>query len=151
MYFSCQPQSVTSLMAVELALPAQDSVEVFTRSLAEVIFLPARPERLKRRYAVSVPARSDWMVVEAPPAVEVGFDLRTTVSATGFSVTEPVIAGLTGWVVGVGAGAVVVGAGAGAGSRVTAYLGKNIGPAGTPPEAFAFDAFPGFAGGVFVG
>ena len=45
----------------------------------------------------------------------------------------------------------VVGSGTGAGSRVTAYLGKNVGPAGTPAEQFAFDAFPGFAGGVFVG
>src|SRR5918911_1207355 len=105
MYFSCQPQSVTRLMLVELALVAEESVEVFTRSLAEVIFLPARPERLKRRYAVSVPARSDWMVVEAPPAVEVGLDLRTTVSATGFSVTEPVLVPLTGWVIGAVVGA----------------------------------------------
>jgi hypothetical protein len=48
-------------------------------------------------------------------------------------------------------GDVVVGAGAGAGSRVTAYLGKNIAPAGTPTPAFDFDAFPDFAGGVFVG
>jgi uncharacterized delta-60 repeat protein len=42
-------------------------------------------------------------------------------------------------------------AGAGAGSRVTAYPGKSIAPEGTPPTAFDFDAFPGFAGGVFVG
>src|SRR5581483_296486 len=39
----------------------------------------------------------------------------------------------------------VTGAGAGGGSLVTAYAG------GSPPELFAFDAFPGFAGGVFVG
>jgi hypothetical protein len=45
----------------------------------------------------------------------------------------------------------VVGAGTGTGSRVTGYLGKDLVPAGTPPEAFALDAFPGFAGGVFVG
>ena len=45
----------------------------------------------------------------------------------------------------------VVGAGTGAGSRVTAYAGRTVGPNGTPPEFFAFDAFPGFAGGVFVG
>jgi hypothetical protein len=45
----------------------------------------------------------------------------------------------------------VVGAGSGAGSRVTAYLGKTLIPAGTPPEALAFDAFPGFTGGLFVG
>jgi hypothetical protein len=45
----------------------------------------------------------------------------------------------------------VVGAGAGAGSRVTGYLGTNLSSAGTPPEQFAFDAFPGFAGGVYVG
>jgi hypothetical protein len=45
----------------------------------------------------------------------------------------------------------VVGDGEGAGSRVTAYLGKNVGPAGTPAAAFEFDAFPGFTGGVFVG
>mgnify|MGYP000991024513 CR=1 FL=1 len=44
----------------------------------------------------------------------------------------------------------VVGSGAGAGSRVTSYLGKTI-AAGTPPEQFAFDAFAGFTGGVFVG
>jgi hypothetical protein len=45
----------------------------------------------------------------------------------------------------------VVGAGSGAGSRVTGYLGKNIPADGTPPEAFGFDAFAGFTGGVFVG
>jgi len=45
----------------------------------------------------------------------------------------------------------VVGAGSGAGSRVTAYLGKNVSVDGTPPEQVAFDAYPGFAGGVFVG
>jgi uncharacterized repeat protein (TIGR01451 family) len=45
----------------------------------------------------------------------------------------------------------VVGAGTGAGSRVTGYLGKNIPADGTPPERFAFDAFAGFTGGVFVG
>jgi len=45
----------------------------------------------------------------------------------------------------------VVGDGAGAGSRVTGYLGKDIQPTDTPAEAFAFDAYPGFTGGVFVG
>ena len=45
----------------------------------------------------------------------------------------------------------VVGAGQGAGSRVTEYAGKNIAADGTPPELNAFDAFPGFGGGVFVG
>lgn len=45
----------------------------------------------------------------------------------------------------------VVGAGSGAGSRVTAYLGVTIPPAGQPPAAIEFDAFPGFTGGVFVG
>ena len=45
----------------------------------------------------------------------------------------------------------VVGSGTGAGSRVTGYLGKNIVADGTPPEQFAFDAFAGFSGGVFVG
>ena len=45
----------------------------------------------------------------------------------------------------------VVGSGTGAGSRVTGYHGKDIGPSGTPPAAADFDAFPGFAGGVFVG
>jgi hypothetical protein len=45
----------------------------------------------------------------------------------------------------------VTGSGAGGGSRVTGYLGTNLSAAGTPPEAFAFDAFPGFAGGVYVG
>jgi hypothetical protein len=34
---------------------------------------------------------------------------------------------------------------------VTGYLGVNLSPAGTPPEQFAFDAFPGFVGGVYVG
>lgn len=42
----------------------------------------------------------------------------------------------------------VVGDGSRAG--VTAYLGKSIDPSGTPPEQFALDAYPGFAGGVFV-
>ena len=45
----------------------------------------------------------------------------------------------------------VVGAGTGAGSRVTGYRGSAIPTDGTPPEAFAFDAFAGFSGGVFVG
>jgi hypothetical protein len=45
----------------------------------------------------------------------------------------------------------VAGAGTGAGSRVTGYLGRNIPADGTPPEAFALDAFPDFTGGVFVG
>jgi hypothetical protein len=39
----------------------------------------------------------------------------------------------------------VTGAGAGGGSRVTAYAGDGL------TELFAFDALPGFAGGVFVG
>jgi hypothetical protein len=45
----------------------------------------------------------------------------------------------------------VTGAGTGGGSRVTGYLGVNMLPDGAPPELFGFDAFPGFAGGVFVG
>jgi hypothetical protein len=45
----------------------------------------------------------------------------------------------------------VAGTGTGGGSRLTGYLGASILPDGTPPERFAFDAFPGFAGGVFVG
>jgi hypothetical protein len=44
----------------------------------------------------------------------------------------------------------VVGSGAGAGSRVSGYLGADLQLAGGP-AAFDFDAFPGFAGGVFVG
>jgi hypothetical protein len=39
----------------------------------------------------------------------------------------------------------VTGSGAGSGSRVTAYGGDPL------TERFAFDAVPGFAGGVFVG
>jgi hypothetical protein len=46
---------------------------------------------------------------------------------------------------------VVTGAGSGAGSRVTAYLGTNITPTGTPPAFLDFDAFVGYGGGVFVG
>ena len=45
----------------------------------------------------------------------------------------------------------VVGSGTGAGSRVTAFAGKSIPTNGAPPELFAFDAFAGFTGGVFVG
>jgi hypothetical protein len=45
----------------------------------------------------------------------------------------------------------VVGAGTKAGSRVTAYAGSAIPVQGQPIERFAFEAFPGFAGGVFVG
>lgn len=45
----------------------------------------------------------------------------------------------------------VVGSGNGAGSRVTAYLGKNIAPAGTPPTSMDFDSMDNFTGGVFVG
>jgi hypothetical protein len=45
----------------------------------------------------------------------------------------------------------LAGSGAGAGSRTTVYAGRTVTPAGLPPEAAAFDAFPGFGGGVFVG
>ena len=45
----------------------------------------------------------------------------------------------------------VAGAGVGAGSRVTGYFGKTIALGGTPDAAFAFDAFDGFGGGVYVG
>jgi hypothetical protein len=45
----------------------------------------------------------------------------------------------------------VVGSGEGDGSHVTAYLGKDLTPSGTPPVAFEFDAIAGFTGGVFVG
>lgn len=45
----------------------------------------------------------------------------------------------------------VAGSGPGGGSRVTAYAGRAVATNGTPPELFAFDAQPGFAGGVFVG
>ncbi|MGL4419539.1 MAG: hypothetical protein ACRCZF_02635, partial [Gemmataceae bacterium] len=46
---------------------------------------------------------------------------------------------------------IVTGTGAGSGSRVTAFLGKNIKPLGTPLAVLDFEAFPGFKGGVFVG
>jgi hypothetical protein len=45
---------------------------------------------------------------------------------------------------------VVVGAGEGAGSRVVGLTGAAL-TAGTPAEVFAFDAFPEFTGGTFVG
>ena len=45
----------------------------------------------------------------------------------------------------------VVGAGDGAGSRVTAYLGAQTAGRGHPAGQLIFDAFAGFAGGVFVG
>ena len=45
---------------------------------------------------------------------------------------------------------VVAGSGAGAGSRVTGFYGKDF-TSSNFPEAFAFDAFPGFNGGVYVG
>jgi hypothetical protein len=45
----------------------------------------------------------------------------------------------------------VTGAGTGAGSRVNGYAGNGIIPNQTPAERFAFDAFPGSSGGVFVG
>jgi hypothetical protein len=44
---------------------------------------------------------------------------------------------------------VLTGAGAGTGSRVAAYAGKAIG--GDPAPTLAFDALPGFHGGVYVG
>jgi hypothetical protein len=45
----------------------------------------------------------------------------------------------------------VVGSGEGSGNRVTAYPGKNLAPGATPNSSLAFDAFPNFPGGVFVG
>jgi hypothetical protein len=45
----------------------------------------------------------------------------------------------------------VVGAGVGAGSRVVGYRAADFAGRGAAPEAFALDAFPEFAGGVFVG
>jgi hypothetical protein len=45
----------------------------------------------------------------------------------------------------------MVGSGTGGGSRVTGYAGKAIPADGAPPDLYSFDAFPGFAGGVFVG
>ena len=45
----------------------------------------------------------------------------------------------------------VTGSGPGGGSRVTAYKGSTLVAGGNPPELFAFDAQPGFGGGVFVG
>jgi hypothetical protein len=50
-----------------------------------------------------------------------------------------------------GAADLVAGSGTGAGSRVTGYSGRGAPANGAPPELFAFDALPGFAGGVFVG
>lgn len=47
---------------------------------------------------------------------------------------------------------IVIGDGEGAGSQVTSYFGKNIPVGGgTPAVADQFNAYPGFAGGVFVG
>jgi hypothetical protein len=34
---------------------------------------------------------------------------------------------------------------------VTGSLESNVTPAAAPPEQFAFDAYPGFDGGVYVG
>jgi hypothetical protein len=45
---------------------------------------------------------------------------------------------------------VVVGAGDAAGTRVTGYAGSSL-RAGSAVEVFRFDAFPGAAGGVYVG
>jgi hypothetical protein len=42
-------------------------------------------------------------------------------------------------------------AGDGPGSRVTAYAGRAAVGSGSPDPLFAFDAVPGFSGGVFVG
>jgi hypothetical protein len=44
----------------------------------------------------------------------------------------------------------VTGDGTDAGSRVTGYVGKSL-ASGAPAQAFSFDAFPGFTGGVYVG
>jgi hypothetical protein len=46
---------------------------------------------------------------------------------------------------------IVTGSGAGGGSQATAYLGSTIPADGTPPTEFAFDAFPGFTNGIYVG
>jgi hypothetical protein len=45
----------------------------------------------------------------------------------------------------------LTGSGTAAGTRVTAYFGKSITPAGTQEAAFAFDAFEDSNNGVFVG
>ncbi len=46
---------------------------------------------------------------------------------------------------------VVAGAGDGAGSRITGYAGRAVVGQAAPDSLFAFDAVPGFSGGVFVG
>jgi hypothetical protein len=45
----------------------------------------------------------------------------------------------------------VVGDGPGGGTRVAGYAGRAMAAGGTPDALFAFEAFPGFTGGVFVG
>ena len=46
---------------------------------------------------------------------------------------------------------IVAGAGQDAGARVTVYAGAKTTPDGVPATVLQFDAFDGFAGGVFVG
>lgn len=45
----------------------------------------------------------------------------------------------------------IVGSGSASGSRVTGYLSSGMSGDAPPTEAFAFDAFESFAGGIFVG
>lgn len=45
----------------------------------------------------------------------------------------------------------VVGPGQGSGNRVTAYLGRDTGPDGSPPAWLDFNAFADFGGGIYVG
>ena len=45
----------------------------------------------------------------------------------------------------------VVGDGTGAGSTLTAYTGSTIPTDGLPPELYEFEAFAGFANGIYVG
>jgi hypothetical protein len=46
---------------------------------------------------------------------------------------------------------IVTGAGDFSGSQVMGFLGSSLTPSGTPTPTFSFDAFPGFANGVYVG
>src|SRR5438270_8957204 len=95
MYSSFHWVSETCLTSNVLADVAQDSAEVCTRRLADVMVLPASDDRSNIRKVVSEPVKSERKAVLEPPATDEAATDEVYVSRMGVSVTVPVA---PGWV-----------------------------------------------------